>query len=579
MNNSGGQQNDRSKRARVVVWIVTSVSFAEMSVNSTQRLLNVGEYSDQQSHTVTVSSGSYVPPRPHITTVHVSADSEVDTDGTSTNGTNEEDDGFKAFPSMFVMPAVWQIVLFLLLVVLAVLSFTVLKHPLESIGVTSTKIIKYGSIPVISVAFTYFHIWLALWLTFYVSDGSSAVGHCINHRMPSISPALLLLPLSVSSSDQPLTYVGCLQIPGTNLGLGWQGIIPFKSEKMARMAVKLMTTRLFDVREIFARLDPAQVAAEMGPALHVTLDRVISGVARAHSAALWDMLPARVRAEVITQAHEDAPPMIADMMLAMQASIHDVIDIEDMVIRSLVRDPALLNNIFIACGHAELGFIRNSGAYMGALFGCIQMVIWIVYANKWLLPAFGFVVGALTNALALKMIFEPVVARYPCGPRGLKIQGLFLQRQAEVSDVYARTISRRVMTSKNILAALIAGPTTEKLFSLVHAHVSQACDAFAGGARPLLHLAVGGETYARVREDVCARLLDALPPLLSSLESYADRALDIETTLREKMAALPSEDFESLLHPIFQEDEWKLVLGGGVLGLAIGFLQIQILGS
>ncbi len=45
------------------------------------------------------------------------------------------------------------------------------------------------------------------------------------------------------------------------------------------------------------------------------------------------------------------------------------------------------------------------------------------------------------------------------------------------------------------------------------------------------------------------------------------------------MEALPPEEFEGLLHPVFQEDEWKLVLMGGVLGVIIGFAQIQILGA
>jgi len=34
-----------------------------------------------------------------------------------------------------------------------------------------------------------------------------------------------------------------------------------------------------------------------------------------------------------------------------------------------------------------------------------------------------------------------------------------------------------------------------------------------------------------------------------------------------------------LLHPVFEEDEWKLVLMGGVLGVIIGFAQIELLGA
>ena len=51
------------------------------------------------------------------------------------------------------------------------------------------------------------------------------------------------------------------------------------------------------------------------------------------------------------------------------------------------------------------------------------------------MPVAGFLVGYLTNFLALKMIFEPIFPVYVCG---LKIQGLFLQRQQEVSAEFAR---------------------------------------------------------------------------------------------------------------------------------------------
>ena len=55
--------------------------------------------------------------------------------------------------------------------------------------------------------------------------------------------------------------------------------------------------------------------------------------------------------------------------------------------------------------------------------------------------------------------------------------------------------------------------------------------------------------------------------------------MDLEVTLREKMKALSFEQFEGLLHPIFQEDEWKLVLMGGALGAVIGFVQIFLINN
>lgn len=41
----------------------------------------------------------------------------------------------------------------------------------------------------------------------------------------------------------------------------------------------------------------------------------------------------------------------------------------------------------------------------------------------------------------------------------------------------------------------------------------------------------------------------------------------------EKMAMLSSAEFERVLHPVFEEDEWILVLVGGALGAIAGAAQ------
>ena len=115
------------------------------------------------------------------------------------------------------LPSLRFSIVMIFLITFVALALTVGSDTLTSVvGTDLETIIAYGSIPIISLLFTYFHIWAALYMTFF-----------------------------------PLTYVGIgPQIPGTNVGfpLGWQGIIPFKAEKMARMAVKLMTEQLIDVK-------------------------------------------------------------------------------------------------------------------------------------------------------------------------------------------------------------------------------------------------------------------------------------------------------------------------------------------
>jgi hypothetical protein len=60
------------------------------------------------------------------------------------------------------------------------------------------------------------------------------------------------------------------QFPGQPFGFfGWQGIIPSKAGKMAGILTELITTKLMDVREVFGRIDPAQVAKLLEPQIKV----------------------------------------------------------------------------------------------------------------------------------------------------------------------------------------------------------------------------------------------------------------------------------------------------------------------
>uniref|UniRef100_K3X939 DUF445 domain-containing protein n=1 Tax=Globisporangium ultimum (strain ATCC 200006 / CBS 805.95 / DAOM BR144) TaxID=431595 RepID=K3X939_GLOUD len=440
------------------------------------------------------------------------------------------------FPPMIEVPSVPIMVCIVLFIVVVVLCLTVLKSKLEDINISSHQLVKYGSIPLVSIGFTYIHIWLALFMTFY-----------------------------------PLNYVGCLQIPGTNTGLGWQGIVPHKGEKMARQAVKIMTTQLLKVKEVFARLEPSDVVKVLEPLLFNTIHDVIEEMALKYSPELWAVLPAKVKEEIVEKVKEEAPAHIEALMDELRNNIEDVFDIEDMVVTNMCRDKQLLVNMFVTCGYAELAFIRNSGAWMGGIFGLMQMGLWFVYSDRIVVfPVVGLVVGTITNWLALKMIFEPVEPRkFLC----FTLHGLFLRRQNEVAAVYGRMVATDVLNSRNIIEAILKGPYSDRLFELVYDNVQEAVNAGAAVTDKLINYGIGEETYANIKEDITNHIVQKFPESLRQIEDYATTAMDLEVTLREKMKLLSSAQFENLLHPIFEEDEWKLVLMGGVLGLVIGLLQ------
>ena len=478
----------------------------------------------------------------------------------------------KTFPSMIIMPSAAAFFVAFAFLLASTLFATIYGNVIASIlqcdpnnGETlagaqscATQVLKYASIPVVSCLFTYCHIWLALWMTFF-----------------------------------PIRYVGCCQLPHDdktalarvfgNMGLGWQGIIPFKAAKMARKATRLMTSKLLNVKQVFSRIDPARVAEEIEPALHNLLGPIVDAVGRERAPLAWDVMPYSMKEQIVAKAEADCPEVIADMMSEIKDNIEEVFNLEEMVVSTFVRDKSLLIEMFIKCGRSEIAVIRDFGGWMGFAFGVMQMIVFhFMPHSPWMLPVFGGAVGSLTNWVALLMIFKPTwpVHLNFCCFGSYKLQGLFLKRQGQVAEGYARMTTRDVISTRAMLKELLRGASSDRLFHIVQKHVMQAIDVQAGRmGRGAAQMILGSEQYEDIKRTVGQKVVNSIEEMLGHAEGYFDQALDLERTLHVKMSALPPDEFEALLRPVFSEDEWKLIVLGGFLGVVIGIAQMYILGS
>lgn len=96
--------------------------------------------------------------------------------------------------------------------------------------------------------------------------------------------------------------------------------------------------------------------------------------------------------------------------------------------------------------------------------------------------------------------------------------------------------------------------------------------------RTFIQLTTGTKTYQLIKDRIGDEFSDLLPKVISNAYGYTEEALDMENTLREKMQQLTPQEFEGVLRPAYQEDEWKLILTGALLGLAAGIGQLFLLG-
>jgi uncharacterized membrane protein YheB (UPF0754 family) len=338
----------------------------------------------------------------------------------------------------------------------------------------------------------------------------------------------------------PIEYVGVewYRADHSPLGLiGWQGVVPTKTEPMARRLVDVITKRLLSLEEAFGRLDAAEVARLLSPAVEETV--------RQDCGRYWANL-----------LHPVLPFLLTRVITALQGEINTVLDIETLVLQAFVRDKKVLNDLFQKVGRVELKFLVESGFGFGALLGIVQMALWAVAPKPWTLPVAGALVGYITNWIAIKLLFEPADP-VPVGP--FIMQGLFESRQVEVSEEFGNFLDQRVLQSFSILNELVKGGDDGPFFEFLRRQLPY----------PVPHsiLSAAMKAIEKTANE---------PENYPELHSYISQQLDISETLAHRLKELPPKQFEDLLHPVFQEDEIILIVTGGVLGAAAGLLQTRL---
>lgn len=371
--------------------------------------------------------------------------------------------------------------------------------------------------------------------------------------------------LALKMMFYPIEFIGIKPF------LGWQGLIPAKRKEMAEIAVELVLGKLLSVNEIAARIDSEELTKGMQRRLKQALRKIVNDIMRESAPQLWAALPVHGKNLVYARIEADIPNIIHNMVDNFKHNVEEIIDIKELVVTKLVESPELINEIFLKSGAKEFPFVERSGFVFGLLFGIPTMLIWMHLPEWWVLPLGGLVVGYLTNVLALKIIFEP---KHPIKFMGLTIQGMFLKRQDEVARVYSEIIEAKLMTSENIMQIALNGSGSDQLLELVELHVNDAIDRYIAFAQPYFTLSVGSDTYYKMREMATKRIVEDSEKYLPYTFEYTNKALRIGEDLCERMKELSPEEFEGVLRPAYEADEWKLILTGSILGMGAGFMQL-----
>ena len=356
---------------------------------------------------------------------------------------------------------------------------------------------------------------------------------------------------------------------------GWQGIVPRRAGKVGSKTIDLLTANLLKPEELLDRIDANDAVDALRGPLAAAVDDISRDLAEEIRPGLWDALPESARRGIQERMQKQAPRIVENMLTEMKADLPRYLDLHFMAVTALVRNKEKLVKLMRSVTTDAMAFVRRSGIYFGLVIGLVQMVAWALFKNPWIMPAFGFAVGFISDYIALNMLFRPMQPRKLLG--FIPFQGLLPAERDKITRDYAKILAEDLFSPELMFDAIIKGPGSDKLFALAAKEIDAAIDAQTGVARPVVTLAVGTKRYRALKDHVVTLVLERLPDTLLEAQEYAANALDLEQLVIDKMSQLTDEEYESILRPVFKDDEPLMIGVGAVLGGVVGELQVQII--
>ena len=417
------------------------------------------------------------------------------------------------------------------------------------------------TIPPVTAFVTWAHVWMALKMLFY-----------------------------------PIKFWG-IRIPNFPFfglpGIGWQGIVPRKAGKISGVIVDQTLSKLGSLDEFFQAMEPEQMAVFITETVDKNLEMLIDEIMLDHSPALWGNLPYAVKRRVYAQAHKELPSIMQSLVTDLTYHVEDLVDMRQMIVNKMESDRRLMVNMFLKVGQKEIDFIWHISALIGLVFGIIQMFIFLVVPQHWTVPFFAAIWGFLTNWIAIWMVFNPVEPRFipyvkfftvrrrfpfiqPQMPHiaQYRLQGGFMKRQEEVSEVFAEIVVRDLVTLENIMNEMMYGVRAPQTRDLMKSHLYQVLESPV--ISTTLRVGLGRREYGQLKNTIIDKSIVATMVPLRDPELNESRASKIFGMFRDRIRALTPNEFQNLLRPAFKEDEMTLIILGGLTGFLAGWLHLVL---
>jgi uncharacterized membrane protein YheB (UPF0754 family) len=189
------------------------------------------------------------------------------------------------------------------------------------------------------------------------------------------------------------------------------------------------------------------------------------------------------------------------------------------------------------------------------------------------LPLTGGLIGWFTNWIAVQMLFRPVRPR-----RFLTwtIQGVIPRRRDDLIRRIAATVGRDLLCGRDLARAVADGVDWDgEVRRIIHHSLETNLERSTFGRIPLVR-DLAGAALGRFEESLVRAVTDRLREHGDGLVDRLGERIDVEELVRRKLEDFDHRRLEFLMRDIARHELRMIEVLGGVIGFAIGTVQILV---
>lgn len=188
-------------------------------------------------------------------------------------------------------------------------------------------------------------------------------------------------------------------------------------------------------------------------------------------------------------------------------------------------------------------------------------------------PLIAALIGWITNYIAVKMIFRP---RKPFNLLGYKVHGLIPKRQKELAARIGETVANDLVLHEDIQKVIHGPEVIEQINVLLTKQIDKFIAEFAN-KNPMIGMVLKGPLIDQVRSMLLSQIQSSIPQFLDSVMTRVEQKLDFKQVVQERIEGFDLSKLEGMIYAISAKELKAIELLGGVLGFAVGLLQVAII--